>query len=54
MIFDAAEDVIFVHDIETGAIVDVNQRIYDVFGYTPEEACRLALRRSPELTRLGL
>ena len=36
-IFDAAEDSIFVHDIETGAIVDVNRRACDTFGYTREE-----------------
>jgi PAS domain S-box-containing protein len=36
-IFDAAEDSIFVHDIETGAIVDVNPRACATFGYTREE-----------------
>jgi PAS domain S-box-containing protein len=36
-IFDAAEDSIFVHDIETGAIVDVNRRACATFGYTREE-----------------
>ena len=34
-IFDAAEDAIFVHDIDTGAIVDVNPRACATFGYTP-------------------
>ncbi|MFO1323432.1 MAG: PAS domain S-box protein [Burkholderiales bacterium] len=33
-IFDAAEDAIFVHDIETGAIVDANPRACSLFGYT--------------------
>ena len=36
-IFDAAEDAIFVHDVDTGAIVDVNQKACDSFGYTREE-----------------
>ena len=36
-IFDAAEDSIFVHDIATGAIVDVNRRACATFGYTREE-----------------
>jgi PAS domain S-box-containing protein len=36
-IFDAAEDSIFVHDIETGAIVDVNPKACATFGYTREE-----------------
>ena len=40
-IFDAVDDAIFVHDIETGAIVDVNQKMCDMYGWTPEEARRL-------------
>src|SRR5579864_849249 len=36
-IFDAAEDAIFVHDIDTGAIVDVNPKACATFGYTREE-----------------
>ena len=36
-IFDAAEDAIFVHDVETGAIVDVNPKACATFGYTREE-----------------
>lgn len=36
-IFDAAEDAIFVHDVETGAIVDVNLKACETFGYTREE-----------------
>jgi PAS domain S-box-containing protein len=40
-IFDAAEDAIFVHDVETGAIVDVNPRACATFGYSREEFRRL-------------
>jgi PAS domain S-box-containing protein len=36
-IFDAAEDAIFVHDLATGAIVDVNAKACEAFGYTREE-----------------
>src|SRR6185295_10928734 len=36
-IFDAAEDAIFVHDIDTGAIVDANLKACATFGYTREE-----------------
>ncbi|MGE5170494.1 MAG: PAS domain S-box protein [Rudaea sp.] len=36
-IFDAAEDAIFVHDVATGAIVDVNAKACATFGYTREE-----------------
>jgi two-component system NtrC family sensor kinase len=36
-IFDAAEDAIFVHEVDTGAIVDVNLKACATFGYTREE-----------------
>ena len=36
-IFDASEDSIFVHDVETGAIVDVNPKACAIFGYSREE-----------------
>jgi PAS domain S-box-containing protein len=36
-IFDAAEDSIFVHDVDTGAIVDVNPKACETFGYTRDE-----------------
>ena len=40
-IFDACEDSIFVHDIETGAFVDVNPKACATFGYTREEFRRI-------------
>jgi len=40
-IFDASEDAIFVHDIDSGAIVDVNLRACSTFGYTREEFRRI-------------
>jgi PAS domain S-box-containing protein len=36
-IFEASESAIFVHDIETGAIVDVNPKACSAYGYTREE-----------------
>jgi len=36
-IFNAAEEAIFVHDVETGAILDVNDRVAELMGYTREE-----------------
>jgi len=40
-IFDSSEDAIFVHDIDTGSIVDVNPRACAAFGYTREELKRI-------------
>jgi PAS domain S-box-containing protein len=36
-IFDKASDAIYVHDIETGKIIEVNQRASDITGYSKEE-----------------
>ncbi len=36
-IFDSVNDLIFVHDFETESVVDVNQRVCEMFGYTREE-----------------
>lgn len=43
-IFDAANDAIFVHDIETGEILDVNRKMCAMYGYTPEEAKQLTVQ----------
>ncbi len=40
-IFDSMNDAIFVHDIETGAVIDVNRKMCEMYGYTREEATRL-------------
>lgn len=42
-IFDAANDSIFVHDLETFAILDVNQKMTEMFGYAREEARQLTV-----------
>ena len=42
-IFDVVNDAIFVHDASTGEILDVNQRMCEMFGYTHEEALKLSV-----------
>ena len=42
-IFEAAEDPIFVHDWETGAIADVNPAACAVYGYSHDEMLRIRL-----------
>jgi PAS domain S-box-containing protein len=37
-IYDAVNDAIFIHEPETGAIVDVNQRMCDMYGMSRDEA----------------
>jgi len=44
-IFDAAEDAIFVHDIDSGGIVDANPKACDTFGYALDELRRIDLGR---------
>jgi PAS domain S-box-containing protein len=40
-IFDAANDAIFVHDPESGDILDVNLKASEMYGCTPEEVHRI-------------
>ena len=40
-VFDATGDAIFIHEAETGAILDVNRTVSELYGYTREEALRL-------------
>jgi len=42
-VFDKANDAIFVHDPETGEILDVNRRMCEMHGYTREEALGLCV-----------
>src|SRR3989304_5163998 len=42
-IFDAANDAIFVHDLDSGAILDVNQKMTEMYDYALEEARRLTV-----------
>ncbi len=49
-IFNAANDAIYVHDADTGEVLDVNDAMLQLFGFTREEALRL----TPDITSLGL
>ncbi|HEY3268177.1 MAG TPA: PAS domain S-box protein [Armatimonadota bacterium] len=42
-IYDSVSDAIFVLSASTGAVLDVNQRVCDLFGYSREEVCRLGI-----------
>jgi PAS domain S-box-containing protein len=42
-IFDASEDAIFVHDWDTGVILDVTPKAADVYGYSRDELLRLRI-----------
>ncbi len=42
-IFEAAEDSIFIHDYDSGAILDANPKACSTFGYTREELRRLSV-----------
>ena len=46
-IFDTANDAIFIHDLNTGQILDINRKMCEMYGYTPEEA------RSVDVERLS-
>ena len=36
-IFNSANDAIFVHDMETGEVIDVNAKMCEMYGFSPEE-----------------
>ncbi len=40
-IFDSVNDAVFIHDIDTGAILNVNNTACNMYGYTREELRRL-------------
>lgn len=40
-IFNVVNDAIFVHNLDTGAILDVNSRMCEMYGYSREEARQL-------------
>ena len=42
-VLDAANDAVFVDEADTGQIIDVNQRMCELYGYTREEALRLPI-----------
>ena len=42
-IFEASEDAIFIHDWDTGAILDVNTKACETYGYSREELRRTSI-----------
>jgi len=40
-IFNGVNEAIFVHEPDTGKILDVNEKMCEIFDYTKEEACNL-------------
>jgi len=42
-IFNEASDAMLVHDVDTGAILDVNRRMCEMFGYDHDEALNLTV-----------
>jgi PAS domain S-box-containing protein len=44
-IIEASEDAIYVHDLDTGAIVDVNPKACEVLGYARDEMLKLDVGR---------
>ena len=52
-IFEAAEDAIFIHDWDSGAIVDANPKACANYGYSRDELLRLSVGRS-QLRRAAL
>ena len=42
-IFESSEDAVFIHDWDTGAVVDVNRRACEVYGYSYEEMKQITL-----------
>lgn len=42
-IFNGVNDVIFLHDYDSGEILDINDRFTDIYGYSKEEAARIQL-----------
>jgi PAS domain S-box-containing protein len=43
-IFNSVDDAIYVHDIETGKILNVNEKASEMFGYTKQELLKLTVK----------
>ena len=43
-IFESMNDAIFIHDVETGALLDANRKMSEMYGYSRDEVSRLRLR----------
>lgn len=56
-IFNSVNDAIFVHDADSGAIIDANQRVTELYGYTLEQLCQINIEHlsagTPPYTQQG-
>lgn len=43
VLFEATDDAVFIHDLHSGAILDVNPRATEIYGYTREEFRQLSI-----------
>ena len=48
IIFNATNEAIFIHDTHTGNILDVNDRMLEMFGYTRDEALKAEISQLSE------
>jgi PAS domain S-box-containing protein len=44
-IFNSVNDAIFVHDVDSGAIIDANRRVTEMYGYTLEQLCQINIEQ---------
>jgi PAS domain S-box-containing protein len=44
-IFNSVNDAIFVHDADSGAIIDANLRVTEMYGYTLEQLCQINIEQ---------
>jgi len=49
-IFNATNEAIFVHDVQSGRILDINDRMLEIYGYTRDEALTLDISQLSEGT----
>lgn len=49
-IFNSVNDAIFVHDADSGAIIDANQRVTEMYGYTLEQLCQINIEHLSSAT----
>jgi PAS domain S-box-containing protein len=49
-IFNATSEAIFIHDIKSGRILDINDRVLEIYGYTRDEALSVRIGELSEGT----
>ena len=51
-IFDAATDAIFIHDALTGAILDINDKMLEMYGYSRQEGDRSKIGKNKKTSKI--